>query len=228
MSINSNKGPKKEKGMRGLVIGMVLFVVVVGVAFSLYSNRSNSSASIPSSVSEADGYGIVFNAAAKPQVDIWEDFQCPICQRFESINNSYLNEIAQGGKAKVVFHPMSFIGAESILAANAAACSADAGKFLNYHKLLYQNQGTTENSGKWSNQFLEQLGQVAGINNNSFIQCIQGAKYGNWTKNINADGAAKSVNSTPTVFVNGKELDRATQYMDPVAFKKALTDAGVK
>jgi protein-disulfide isomerase len=228
MSINSNKGPKKDRGMRGLVIGMVLFVVVVGVAFSLYSNKSNSSATLPSTVSKADGYGIVFNASAKPQIDIWEDFQCPICQRFESINNSYLNEVAQGGKAKVVFHPMSFIGAESILAANAAACSADAGKFLGYHKLLYQNQATTENSGKWSNQFLEQLGQVAGITNNSFINCIQSAKYGNWTKNINADGAAKNVNSTPTIFVNGKELDRATQYMDPVAFKKALTDAGVK
>ena len=156
------------------------------------------------------------------------DFQCPICQRFESINNSYLNQVAQSGKAKVVFHPMSFIGAESILAANAAACSADQSKFLEYHKLLYQNQSTTENSGKWSNQFLEQLGQVAGISNNSFINCIQSAKYGNWTKNINADAAAKNVNSTPTVFVNGKELDRATQYMDGAAFQKALKDAGVK
>ena len=228
MSINSGKGPKKDKGMRGLVIGMVVFVVVVGVAFSLYTNKTNSSASVPSSVSKADGYGVVFNAKAKPQIDIWEDFQCPICQRFESLNNTYINQVAQSGKAKVVFHPMSFIGAESILAANAAACAADSGKFLDYHKLLYQNQASSENSGKWSNQFLEQLGQVAGITNNSFINCIQNAKYGNWTKNINADAAAKNVNSTPTVFVNGKELDRATQYMDPVAFQKALTDAGVK
>ena len=49
-----------------------------------------------------------------------------------------------------------------------------------------------------------------------------------WTKNIEGDAAGKNINSTPTVFVNGKELDRKTQYMDAVAFKKALSDAGVK
>ena len=49
-----------------------------------------------------------------------------------------------------------------------------------------------------------------------------------WTKNIEGDASGKNINSTPTVFVNGKELDRNTQYMDAAAFKKALADAGVK
>jgi protein-disulfide isomerase len=36
------------------------------------------------------------------------------------------------------------------------------------------------------------------------------------------------VNSTPTVKINGKEIDRNTEYMDPVKFKAALAAAGVK
>ena len=115
-----------DKGTRNLVIVMVSFIVVVGVVFSLISNRSNSTAAVPASVSAADGYGIVLNPNAKPTIDVYVDYQCPACRAFEILNGGYLNEVIAQNKAKVVFHPMTFIGPESILAANAAACAADA------------------------------------------------------------------------------------------------------
>ena len=55
---------------------------------------------------------------------------------------------------------------------------------------------------------------------------MENGNYAGWVKNIAADGAAKNVNATPTVLVNGKELDRNTQYMDPAAFQAALVAAG--
>ena len=109
-----------DKGTRNLVIVMVLFIVAVGVIFSLISSRSNSTAAIPAAVSEADGYGIVLNPDSTPQIDVYVDYQCPACRSFELINGKYLNEVIEAKKAKVVFHPMTFIGPESILAANAA------------------------------------------------------------------------------------------------------------
>ena len=223
MSVADKKG--KDGGLRGLVIGMVVFVVAIGVIFSVVSSKSNDHAATPSSVVKANGYGIAFNDSGKPQVDIWEDFQCPICQHFESINHSYIESLARGNKVKVVFHPLSFIGAESILAANAAACAADQGKFLDYHYALYLNQGT-ENSGHISNSWLEGIGASVGITSSKFTKCVENLSYSGWVKNIAADGATKNVNATPTVFVNGKELDRNTQYMDPAAFQKALVAAG--
>jgi hypothetical protein len=36
------------------------------------------------------------------------------------------------------------------------------------------------------------------------------------------------VNSTPTIRINGKDLDRNTEYGDPVKFKAALAAGGVK
>lgn len=224
---NQSKQPQ-QKGMRGLVIGMIIFVVAVGAAFAVISNQSIKSLKLPSSVSKADGYGITFNPTGSPKIDIWEDFQCPICDRFEGINGNYINQVVQAGHAKVVFHTMSFIGPESILAANAGACAANSGKFVQFHAALYNNQPTTENSGKITNPWLILIGAAAGISDSKFASCVNNGDYINWTKNIEADAAAKNVNATPTVFVNGKELDRNTQYMDPAAFKKALTDAGVK
>ena len=224
---NSNSG-KPDKGLRATVIGMVTFVVIVGIGFTLLSNHSKSALKLPASVSKADGYGIVFNPTAKPVIDIWEDFQCPVCQRFEAINSSYINQVVAAGKAKVVFHPMSFIGQESALAANAAACANDQGKFLAYHTLLYQNQFPTENSGKVTPDFLKVLGGAGGISGNKFSGCVDNVSYQNWTKNIEVDAASKNINSTPTIFVNGKEIDRKTQYMDSVAFQAALAAGGVK
>ena len=49
-----------------------------------------------------------------------------------------------------------------------------------------------------------------------------------WTTNVASASAKADVNSTPTIFINGKPLDRNTQYGDPANFKAALEAAGVK
>ena len=217
-----------DKGTRNLVIIMVAFIVVVGVVFSLISNRSNSTAAVPASVSAADGYGIVLNPNAKPTIDVYVDYQCPACKNFELINGGYLNEVIAQNKAKVVYHPMTFIGPESILAANAAACAADENEFVDMNLALFQNQASSENSGKWQNESLLNLGKSVGINSAKFEKCIKDGNYVKWTGNVSAASANANVNSTPTIFVNGKQLDRNTEYGDPVKFRAALAAGGVK
>jgi len=46
--------------------------------------------------------------------------------------------------------------------------------------------------------------------------------------NVTDASASKNVNSTPTIRINGKDLDRNTEYGDPVKFKAALAAGGVK
>lgn len=216
-----------DKITRYIVIGMVVFVVAVGVIFSFASNKSSNSSSIPSSVSKADGYGIVFNGdlTGKPVVDLWEDFQCPVCARFESADGAYMQQLIAQKKAKVVYHLLSFIGSESILAANAAACAADESKFLQFHSYLYAHQGT-ENTGTWSNAALIAVGAAVGITDTKFTSCINNGKYNGWVNNISIDGGTKNINQTPTLLVNGKEIDRgsntASPYFDPALLKTAV------
>ena len=143
------------------------------------------------------------------------------------INGGYLNEVIAQKKAKVVFHPMTFIGPESILAANAAACSADENKFVDMNLALFQNQPAGENTGKWSNASLIAIGNSVGITTDSFKQCVNDGKYVKWTRNITVESGKANVNSTPTVLVNGKPLDRNTEYADPSKFREALAAAGV-
>jgi protein-disulfide isomerase len=227
MSAKSPQGP--DNTTRNLVIGMVAFVVAIGAIFSVVSNRENTSAALPSSVSKADGYGIVFNGdlTGVPVIDIWEDFQCPVCARFEQTNGDYLEKIIEEKKAKVVFHTLSFLGPESVLAANAAACSSDENKFLGFHKSFYQNL-PAENSGVITVDYLIGLGEGVGITSEKFKSCVANLDYKGWVNNVAASGSQQNVNSTPTVFVNGKEIRRATSatelgdYFDPAAFIRAV------
>ena len=222
----ANSGP--DKGTRNLVIGMVLFIVAVGIIFSFISNRASSNFAIPAAVSEADGYGIVLNPTATPTIDVWVDYQCPACRTFEVLNGGYLNEVIAQKKAKVVFHPLTFIGAESIIAANAAACAADENKFVDMNLALFQNQAGSENSGKWQGDVMLAIGESIGIKSESFKQCVREGNYVKWTRNVTDASASKNVNSTPTIRINGKDLDRNTEYGDPVKFKAALAAGGVK
>jgi len=217
-----------DKGTRNLVIVMVGFIVATGVIFSVISNRAASNVEVPAAVSATDGYGIVLNPSASPKIDVYLDYQCPACKSFELINGGYLNEITVQKKAKVVYHPMTFIGPESILAANAAACSADESKFVDMNLALFQNQPSGENTGRWTNDSLIAIGNAVGITSNTFKECINEGKYVKWTRNITVESGKANVNSTPTVLVNGKPLDRNTEYGDPVKFKAALAAAGVQ
>ena len=227
MSSKAPQGP--DKVTRNLVIGMVVLVVAVGAIFSVISNRENTSAALPSSVSQDEGYGIVFNGdlTGVPVIDIWEDFQCPVCARFEQTNGDYIEKLIEEKKAKVVYHTLSFLGPESVLAANAAACASDENKFLGFHKAFYQNL-PAENSGAVTTDYLVGLGQGVGITSEKFKNCVAGLNYQGWVNNVAAAGSEKNVNSTPTVFINGKEIRRGTsgtdlgEYFDPSAFAKAV------
>ena len=217
-----------DKGTRNLVIGMVLFIVAVGIIFSFISNRASSNFAIPAAVSEADGYGIVLNPTATPTIDIWVDYQCPGCRTFEVLNGGYINEIIAQKKAKVVFHPLTYLGAESIIAANAAACAADENKFIDMNLALFQNQAGSKNSGKWLGDAMLALGDSIGIKSDSFKECVREGNYVKWTRNVTDASASKNVNATPTIRINGKDADQNIEWGDPVKFKAALAAGGVK
>ena len=220
-------GKSGDKGLRAIVIGMIVFVITVTGVFIYFDKKPATNVAAPASISKADGSGLVFNPELTNQIDIWEDFQCPVCARFTQTNGDYIEKLIEEKKAKVVFHTLSFLGPESVLAANAAACSSDENKFLGFHKAFYANL-PAENSGAVTADYLVALGQGVGITSDKFKSCVANLDYKGWVNNVAASGGEANVNSTPTVFVNGKEIRRGTSgadlgdYFDPAAFARAV------
>ena len=119
---------------------------------------------------------------------------------------------------------LQFLGGDTQLSANAAACSADQGKFLEFHKTLYANQ-PAENAGNWTTQYFTTLGIGLGISSPDYDKCVKGQDYMGWVKNVAEEGSKRNINSTPTVLINGKEIDRNTAYGSLADFMLAVEKA---
>ena len=219
---------------RWIVIAMVLLVVATGVGFSLMSqnNKENASlaaldgfkanAAFASSIDVENGSAITFNPGLAKTVDVWEDPQCPVCKYFEDANNEYLDDLIREKKATVRFHVLSFLGDESVRAANASFCAAEEGKYIDFHKALYRVQSPLENSGFWSNETLIAIGNKVGITSEKFATCVNDGQKVDLVK-ANYDSMAKyGVQGTPTVFIDGKVWERKSSDFNPEEFRAAV------
>lgn len=227
MTSPKSKAQKNEdKVTRNIVIVMVALVVLLPISVVGFKEltKPEKSTAIPTTVNVEKGYAISFNTdlVDVPVLDIYEDFQCPICQQFEGVNIKYINSLIAEKKATVNYHILSFIGDESVRAANGAACANDEGKFLEYHSAMYANQPQAENSGAWSDKGILAIASAAGIESKTFENCVKDQKYITWVEKVAAAGAEANVNATPTVFVNGKEINRNSDYFDAANFKAAV------
>jgi protein-disulfide isomerase len=219
---------------RWIVIAMVSLVVVTGVVFSIFGQNSKESASIAaldgttlkpaitSTIDVANGSAISFDNGAATTIDVWEDPQCPVCKLFADANGSYLESLVRDKKANVRYHVLSFLGDESVRAANASFCAADEGQFLDFHKAIYAVQSPLENSGFWSNETLVNMGKKIGITSTTFENCVtKGSKVD--LVQANYDSMSKfGVQGTPTVFINGKKWERTQNAFILEEFKSAV------
>jgi len=189
----------------------------------------NPTAAIASAVAFPKGalapsYGIVFNPKASKKVDIWEDFQCPKCAVFESINKANIAKLISSKTVQVNYHPLSFIGVESQRAAMVAGCAADQGKYVQAHDLLFKSQASKENSGIWTYPYLLKKMATIGLANAVFKKCVNSEKYAAWIATVQQSVVNTAVTATPTVVVNGIQINRATDYSDPAAFMAAVAN----
>ena len=221
----NNKGKSSGDPItRWLVIGMVALVVVVGAGISIFNNTSKKAAVLPSAASVKDGYGIVFNEGLTPVIDVWEDFQCPYCKFFEDAMGDYLGTLIREKQAEVTYHVASFLGQESVRASNAANCAVPEGRFIEYHRALFDIQGG-ENSGLFSNKNLVEIGTRLGITSESFANCVNNNESGDVVENVASSMKKNGVEGTPTVFINGKPWNRTTSEFRLEEFKAAVEAA---
>ena len=154
----------------------------------------------------ADGDGIVIGEGAV-RVDVFIDFLCPFCQRFELSSGDALAALAGAGRASVAYHPMNFLDAASTTrystrAAAAAGCAADQGRFVPYERALFVSQ-PPEGSAGLSDAELADLGSSAGLDPASFGSCLSAGTYLGWPDYVTARAVAAGVEATPTVLVAG-------------------------
>jgi protein-disulfide isomerase len=198
-----------------LVIAAVITAVILGSQDKEAATTAGGS-TLPKNV-PAMGAGLVVNSGAPatvPTLDLYEDFQCPICARFEEIFGLQLVDMVKANQIKLVAHPLSFLddnlrNDSSNRAANAAACAADADKFLQYHAATFQGQPAKEGAG-YTDAQLKQFAVQAGLSSTALTtwdQCYAAKSHNQWVESVQTQSEKDGVNGTPTIKLNGKAID---------------------
>jgi protein-disulfide isomerase len=153
------------------------------------------------------------------------DFQCPSCMMFAQQSKPQVDlALVETGKAKFVFYdfPLTNAHPNAFLAARAARCADDQGRFWDYHDNLFRNQprwSTLVNPGG----LFEEYARTLEMDDDAFSQCLRSDRHAELVTANMQLGVALGVARTPTVLV---EYGGSAQEVEPTAAAiQALVDA---
>ncbi|BDH04290.1 MULTISPECIES: DsbA family protein [Streptomyces] len=240
LAAEREKQKSAEKRRRALIVGVSVVGVlglaaVIGVvAANAGKDKGSKKAGpvvAPSGAQGKDSLAIpVGGEGAKSTLTIWEDFRCPACQSFETRYRSTLHELTDAGKLRVEYHLVRLIdgnmgGTGSLRSANAAACAQDAGKFREYHDVLYANQPQeTDDAFADNGKLIDLAGKVKGLDTPAFRSCVNDGTHNSWVDRSQQAFASGSFGGTPTVLFGGKNIYQ-DQSMTPEKLKEMVEAA---
>jgi protein-disulfide isomerase len=198
----------------GISAAVVVVLVALGAVVVWMNNQATDAGPAPSSSESFDAEtGAISFGDGKDVVDVFVDFQCPVCKSFEEQFGPQLEKAAEDGKITLAYHPIAILdrfsqGTEySSRSANAAVCVAESApdKYLEFAQTLFDNQPPENTPGLDNAQLAEYAKQVGA---DKAASCITDETY----KKFGVAQAKKhEVQGTPTVDINGQRLNLQEQ-----------------
>ncbi|GBD11543.1 Disulfide bond formation protein D [bacterium HR23] len=193
---------RATKGRRGLLLGgavglaVVLVAVLVLVARIAQSPRSSRLSTTP--------YPQVTPTPNAVSVTVFFDFQCPYCGQFARESEPKLREdyIRRGVVSLRAVH-FPILGGESWMAAQAAECAREQGRFWEYYDLLFQRQAG-ENRGTFSPRNLKAWARELGLDGALFDACLDSGRSLAKVEQDFQEGRRLGVSATPSFLVDGQ------------------------
>ncbi|MEK6287928.1 MAG: thioredoxin domain-containing protein [Acidobacteriota bacterium] len=146
------------------------------------------------------------------------DYECPSCAATQAV----LEEVAKeyGDKVKLVARHFPLdMHKHAFKAAEAAEAAREQGKYWEYVTILFTNQRALEV------EKLKEYASQSGLDRKKFDAALDSGKFSDRVKRDMADGDKIGVDSTPTVFINGKLAREKTREALKQAIEAALKDA---
>ncbi len=141
----------------------------------------------------------------------YSDFECPICKSLHDAVRDLLPKYP--GKVRVVFKdfPIEQIHPWARTAAIAGRCAyqQEPKTFWKMYDFIYDNQEVISAANAWTK--MTEYAARSGLNAETFKTCMASPEPGDAVNASRANGLKLEVNSTPTVFVNGRRMVGADQ-----------------
>jgi protein-disulfide isomerase len=115
-------------------------------------------------------------------------------------------EFVISGQVKVQARSVAILGGESHLAAQAAECANDQGRFWEFHDTLFANQKRGENKGAFSRENLKRFAEALELDSTAFDSCLDTGQYASKVRDDTEAAVQMGVNSVPTMYVNDQRV----------------------
>jgi protein-disulfide isomerase len=207
--------PKQAPNRTPMIVGAVVAVALIA-GLAVYFLRGSTTAVAPTYTAAQSG-AVVTVGSGPLVVDVYEDYLCPICERFEERYGSDLTAALNANQITVRYHSIAILDSRttpkgySTRAANAALCSVKAGVFPAYHAKLFASQPAEGSAGLTDAELvafgteLKAQGDFTGCVNGATNAGAVGAETDKATTTpaLQTDGQF----GTPTVALAGKKVD---------------------
>lgn len=188
----------KLTGETKFFIGIIIVTILIIIGAVVFMSRpaptlSREQLLTPSTYTKG-------NKEAKTYLVEFSDFQCPACKTYKAA----ADEVVTKYKDKMVFgyrhfplsqHPFAY------KAAQAAEAAGKQGKFWEIYDLLFENQE------KFSDAIFPELAKQLKLDMDKFNKDFNDNEIKNKISEDQSLGNQIGVNSTPTFYLNGKELE---------------------
>lgn len=138
----------------------------------------------------------------------YSDFSCPACQSFVPMEEQLEREF--GDMVEITYKHFPLSGFQySRLAAHSSEAAREQGKFREMHDLIfeYQAEWTRGNAREHFEDYAEQLN----LDMEQFRADVESEEIAERVENDRVEGVRRTVNSTPTFFINGRKLQQNPQ-----------------
>lgn len=130
------------------------------------------------------------------------DLECPACRAAHPTLKKIKTEYEDIIRFEAKHFPLYQIHPNAIKAAQTAECAHDQGKYFEMIDLIFQYQ---ENIGVKS---LKNYATFLELDQESFNNCLDSNIKIKYVEQDMQEGLNKGVRSTPTIYINGKKLER--------------------
>ncbi|SCE68053.1 DsbA family protein [Micromonospora mirobrigensis] len=205
---------RRKRALWATVAAVAVLVIAGLIGWSVFNSQKSDTFTAPPGANDA-GTGIVLGSG-KVTIDLYEDYLCPVCRKFQETSGPTIDKLVTDGKARVVYHPVAFLNRFSTTeystrSSAASGCAAKGGKFKEFTDALFARQ-PAEGSAGLSNDELIDIGAGVGLNRDDFGSCVRDGTYKPWTEKVTDEAGRAGVTGTPTIKVDGKDVaDRSPQ-----------------
>jgi protein-disulfide isomerase len=155
------------------------------------------------------------NPKARVMIVEFSDFQCPYCSQAVATLKNVLTKHQDSVALAFRDMPMTQIHPQALMAAEAARCAGEQGKFWEYHDLLFGDQNRLDHKG-----LLEKAKSLK-LDEKQFDFCLTNEKYKAQIQQDSQEGMRAGVSGTPGFFINGIFLSGA---QPEAAFEKTIQE----